>query len=467
MHLGGLPKLYLDWIEVIGPLQGEFPPPSVKRIFFDGWQPQQLTTDYARRIFARLLPRAYRRPVTDAEVNEIVQLVQEELDRGQAYPDAIKIGIVAMLCSPKFLYLYEPTPSDGSPRKLTAFELATRLSYFLWSTKPDDELFRLAVNKDLMNPAVLDRQVDRMLADPRVEGLMQGFARQWLKIDEFGRFPPDERIFPKYYETQFNGLEADLMQQPLAMVRHLLNNDESLIALLDSDWTMANERLASFYGIANVTGEQFQKVALTGDNTIRGGLLGMAGVHRWGSDGNRTKPVERGKYILDVLFNDPPPPPPPNAGEVEPNIQGEKLTVRERLSRHREQATCNNCHRRIDPYGLALENFNVIGRWREKLDGEKPLAHWGDDRPAIDATGTLPSGEHYQTYAEFKRALLKQQHRFIRGLTEKLLMYALARTIEPSDRPLIDDIVIAAKQNGYSLRSILKAIVACEAFQQK
>lgn len=234
-----------------------------------------------------------------------------------------------------------------------------------------------------------------------------------------------------------------------------------------SDWTMVNERLASFYGIENVVGEQFQQVALTEDTAIRGGLLGTAGVHRWGSDGNRTKPVERGKYILDVLFNDPPPPPPPNAGEVEPNIQGEKLTVRERLSRHRQQVTCNHCHRRIDGYGLALENFNVIGRWREKLDGEKPLAHWGDDRPAIDASGTLPSGEDYRTYAEFKRALPKQQDRFLRGLSEKLLMYALARTIEASDRPLIDEIVAAAKQNGYSLRSMLKAIVACEAFQQK
>jgi hypothetical protein len=448
-------------------LQGKFPPPSVKQIFFAGWQPQQFTADYARRIFARLLPRAYRRPVTGAEVDEIVQLVNAELDRGQDYPEAIKVGVVAMLCSPKFLYLYEPTPGATTPRELNEFELATRLSYFLWSSKPDDELFRLAGDNQLSNPGVLDQQVDRMLADRRVEGFMQGFVRQWLKIDEFDRFPPDERIFPKYYETQFNGIAEDIRQQPLAMVSHLLRSDESLIALLDSDWTMVNERLASFYGITDVAGDQFQKVALTGDTTIRGGLLGMAGVHRWGSDGNRTKPVERGKYVLDVLFNDPPPPPPPNAGEVEPNIQGEKLTIRERLSRHRQQVTCNNCHRRIDGYGLALENFNVIGRWREKLDGEKPLAHWGDDRPTIDASGTLPSGEHYSTYAEFKRALLKQQDRFLRGLSEKLLMYALARTIEASDRPLIDVIVTTAKQNGYSMRSMLKAIAASAAFQQK
>ena len=231
---------------------------------------------------------------------------------------------------------------------------------------------------------------------------------------------------------------------------------------------MLNERLAAFYGINGVTGSQFQKVELSKDQAImRGGLLGMAGVHRWGSDGNRTKPVERGKYVLDVLFNDPPPPPPPNAGEVEPNIRGEKLTVRERLAKHREQTTCRNCHRRIDPYGLALENFNVIGKWRDQLDGEKPLQHWGSDRPTIDAAGTLPSGDRYETYAEFKRALGKQQDRFLRGVTEKLLMYALARTLEPSDRPLVDSVVADARDEDYAMRAILKGIVRSELFHTK
>ncbi len=468
LHVEGLPKLYLDWIEVTGPLRGEFPPPSMKSMFLEGWEPEKLSADYARKIFTRLLPRAYRRPIQSSEVNELMELVNGELDRGHDFQTAIKTGVTAILCSPKFLYLYEPSSQTDAPRTLNEFELASRLSYFLWSSKPDDDLFRLAAKKQLSKPGVLQTQVDRMIADPRSEGFHQGFLRQWLKIDEFNRFPPDERIFPEFYQTQFKGLEDDFVEQPLAMLRELIQSDKSLVLLLDSQWTMLNERLAAFYGIAGVTGSEFQKVRLSPQQSAtRGGLLGMAGVHRWGSDGNRTKPVERGKYVLDVLFNDPPPPPPANAGEVEPNIRGEQLTVRERLRRHRQQVTCMNCHRRIDPYGLAFENFNVIGRWREKLDGEKPLAHWGDDRPEIDVSGTLPGGDHYENYVEFKRSLLKQQDRFIRGVTEKLLMYALARTIEASDRPVIDDIVNQAKENGYSLRSILKGIVACELFRQK
>ena len=467
LHLDQLPKLYLDWIEVTGPLQGEFPPPSVKQIFFDGWEKEQLTPTYARNIIARLLPRAYRRPVDDGEIDELMRLVDDELTRGNDYQTAIKTGIVAMLCSPKFLFLYEPALQPTTPRELNQFELASRLSYLLWSSKPDDDLFRLASKRRLMDRGVLESEVDRMLDDRRIEGFIQGFARQWLKTDQFNRFPADERIFPDFYKTRLKGLEDDLAEQPLAVIRELIRSDDSVVSLLDSDWTMVNARLADFYGIENVTGSEFRKVSLHGGLAIRGGLIGMAGVHRWGSDGNRTKPVERGKYVLDVLFNDPPPPPPPNAGEVEPNLRGQKLTVRQRLKKHREQVTCNNCHRRIDPYGLALENFNVTGQWRDRLDGEKPLSQWGDDRPLIDVSGTMPNGEDYQDFGQFKQLLIKQQDRFLRGLTEKLLMYALARSIEPSDRVLIDRIISDSRSKGYSLRSILKGIVVSDAFAQK
>ncbi len=471
LHLDGLPKLYLDWIEVTGPLQGEFPPRSMKSLLPEGWQPEQLTVAYARRIFRRLLPRAYRRPVTTAEVDEIVSLVEAEMARGHDFQTALKTGLIGVLCSPKFLFLFEPTERD-LPRKLNHFELASRLSYFLWSSKPDDALFRCAVEDRLANEETLSAQVDRMLDDPRIEGFFEGFVRQWLKVDEFGRFPPDERIYPEYYATEFRGIDRDIAEQPIAMVRELLRSNESILNLLDSDWTTVNRRLAAFYGFDQVIGDDFQRVSLSGSGltrplAIRGGLLGMAGVHRWGSDGNRTKPVERGKYVLDVLFNDPPPPPPPNAGEVEPNIRGENLTVRQRLGRHRQQATCNNCHRRIDPYGLALENFNVIGRWRDRLDGEKPLAHWGDNRPVIDPSGKLPNGIEFATYLEFKRALMSQQDRFVRGLAEKLLTYALGRTIEASDRNVIQRIVTAANRDGTTLRSLLKQVVMTDEFQQK
>lgn len=474
-----VPKLYLDWIEVIGPLQGEYPPQSMKTIFADGWEPEKLNTDYARKIVTKLLPRVYRRRVTNKEVNEIVGIIGQELQLGSDFETAIKTGIVAMLCSPKFLYIYEPSAPNTAPRTLNQFELATRLSYFLWSSQPDETLFQAAVAKRLSSEQELNGQVDRMLADPRAEGFIQGFVRQWLKIDEFDRFPPDKSIFPDYYATELVGINNDVLEQPLAMVRELIAADESLLNLLDSDWTIVNERLANYYGIPGVQGDAFRRVQFNNKQdsdhdsaqpsvaAIRGGLLGMAGFHRWGSDGSRTKPVERGKYILDVFFNDPPPPPPPNAGEVEPNVQGENLTVGQRLAKHREQVTCNNCHRRIDPYGLALENFNVIGQWRTKLDGEKPIERWGNDRPDIEIGGTLPSGDTYDTFVAFKAELSKQEQRFLRGVTEKLLMYALARTIEPADRLLIDRAIATARENNNTMRSLIKAIVASKVFRQK
>jgi hypothetical protein len=482
LHTEELPKLYLDWIELEGPLQGDYPPPSIRTVFKDDETAARFATSTtsreqllaeSREIFARLLPRAFRRPARNAEVQDLVDLIDAELAAGADPQQAIKTGLVAMLCAPSFLFLVEPTPDrDDSPRPLNDHELAARLSYFLWSTMPDEELSRLANAGRLHDAGVLAAQVDRMLADPKLEGFIDGFARQWLKTDEFGRFPPDEQIYPFYYATEMVGIEEDVKQEPLAFFREVLSRDEPITSFLDSDWLMLNERLARLYGVPGVTGAELRRVSLprdTAESTAgrqRGGLLGMAGVHMWGADGNRTKPVERGKYILTVLFNDPPPPPPPNAGEVEPNLRGEKLTVRQRLARHREQTTCNHCHRRIDPYGLAMENFNVIGQWRDRLDGEKPLAHWGDAPPPIDASGTLPDGRDFADFIAFKQALAQRPERFIRGLAEKLFVYAVGRTLEPADRDRIDAI-LAASGSDLSLRTMLRAIATSESFRTK
>lgn len=467
VSLDGVPKLRLDWIEVTGPLQESYPPASMKTIFAEGWEADKQTVAYARRIVARLLPRAYRRNVTNNEIDQIVGLIELDLQQGSDFATAIKTGVIGMLCSPKFLYMFEPSAPNAVLRRLDEFELATRLSYFLWSSQPDEELRQAATDRKLFSARTLNHQVDRMLADSRAEGFVQGFVRQWLKVDEFARFPPDQSIFPEYYATELVGLDNDLRNQPLEMIRELISEDDSLLNMLDSDWTVANERLATYYGIDGIKGDHFRRVQIHGQAAARGGLLGMAGVHRWGSDGSRTKPVDRGKYILDVLFNDPPPPPPPNAGEVEPNLSGQKLTVGQRLAKHREQTTCKNCHRRIDPYGLALENFNVIGQWRTKIDGEKPIGRWGSDRPEIEIEGTLPSGEAYDSFASFKQQLTQQDQRFLRGVTEKLLMFALARTIEAADRPLIDQAISNARKNNNSMRSLIKTIVTSNTFQQK
>ena len=473
LDLSKLPQLRLDWIEVSGPLQGEYPPESMKRLLPRGWESDTFDDVYVREIFERFLPRVYRRPVSPQELGEILSIVRQDLDAGNSYPTAIKTGLIATLCSPKFLYLFEPNAvastdtGDSDRRRLSDHELATRLSYFLWSSMPDRQLSELASSGKLSGDLVLRTQVDRMIADPRFQGFLDGFVRQWLKIDEFDRFEPDKAIFPEYHRTEFVGIEKDILAQPIEFLKELIHRDESLGAILDSDWTVVNGKLASYYGMNGVSGETFQRVKLTPEQRMRGGLLGMAGLHRWGSDGSRTKPVERGKYILDVLFNDPPPPPPPNAGEVEPNVRGETLTVGQRLAKHREQTTCMNCHRRIDPYGLAMENFNVIGHWRERIDGEKPLHRWGDDRPMIEIGGMLPGGQRYNSFDEFKQTLITQRERFLRGLTEKLLGYALGRTVQPTDRPLIDSIVRHCQDQGETLRSILHGIVASKTFQVK
>jgi len=457
------PRLFVDYIEIEGPLYEAWPPKSTEEIFFEGTDPNLFGEEYATRIFERLLPRAYRRPTEPADLERIMGVYRAETEQGRSFPEAVKAGLITMLSTPSFLFIAEP--AGDTPEKLNDYELASRLSYFLWSSMPDEELFDLAAAGKLTDPKVLSGQVQRMLDDPKADALVEGFAAQWLKAKDFDRFRPDERLYPRFYETEFSGLNEDINREPLEVFREMLHNDLDVRDLLDSDWTMLNERLANFYEIeADVKGDEFIKVSLP-DDSPRGGLVGMAAVHKWGSDGNRTKPVDRGKYILEVLFNDPPGIPPPNVGEVEPNVKGKNLTVRERLEKHREIESCRACHSRIDPYGLALENFNVIGTWRDQQDGEG--GNWGKEPPAIDASGTLPNGTSFDNIHDFKTALRGQSDRFLRGLSEKLFVYALGRPVEPSDRETLDEMVLALQENDHTLRSVIAQLVESEAFQTK
>jgi len=457
-----MPRVFFDWIEIEGPLYDQWPPASTQTLFPDGAGPEQQNLAAADKLFHRLLPLAFRRPVDEAEVERYTQIVKGEMEAGSDYVESMKAGFMAMLCSPSFLYLYEPAP-DAKPRPLNDYEIASRLSYYLWNSMPDETLFGLAAKKQLRDPKILSAQVDRMLADEKSEALIEGFATQWLKAYEFDRFTPDRNLYDEYYSAANNGINDDINREPLEFFREILTKDLSVLSFLDSDWTMLNERLARYYGIEGVKGDAFQRAKLPADSP-RGGLVAMAAVHKWGSDGNRTKPVERGKYVLDVLFNDPPNPPPPNAGEVEPNIRGANLTVRERLDQHREIESCANCHRTLDPYGLGLENFNVVGLWRTKQDGERE--YW-PDTAKIDASGRFPNGAEFAGLEDYKRGLVGMSDRFLRGFSEKMFIYALARTVEPSDRETIDELVSAMKKNGESPRSLIKAVVTSEAFLTK
>lgn len=452
-----LRKLIVDWIECEGPLYDQWPPKSHETIFFRG---EDATKDesYLRDIFTQFLPKAFRRPTSEAEVQKVVALCQSELTAGESYQDAVRTGVISVLCSPKFLYIIEPSPAEQQ-RPLNDWELASRLSYFLWSSMPDEQLFELAENGELHQPEVLQAQVDRMLIDERSQGFVNGFGAQWLKTGEFRNFTPDANLYKEYDDK----LGEAMVGEMIAFFEEVLRRDESALSFFDADWTMLNERLAKFYSIDGVTGDQFRRVTLPEDSP-RGGLLAMAGVAMRGSDGNRTKPVNRGVYVREVLFNDPPNPPPPNAGEVEPNIQGEKLTVRQRLIQHQQIPSCAACHRTIDCYGMALENLNAIGAWRTNQDGED---FRGRNTPPIDVSGTLPNGQSFESFAEFKSLLLNQKDRFAQGLAEKMLIYALGRPIEPTDRVLVDQLAQQMQANNYKIASLIHGIVASQAFHTK
>lgn len=468
-------KLYVDWIEVEGPIYETWPPRSHQSLFFAGGEgageKSAATGDsvaYAEKIFARFLPRAYRRPVTDAELESVVGLVRGELDAGASLEDAVRLGLSYVLTTPSFLYLAEPSV-DPSPRELTAYELVSRLSYFLWSSMPDERLFKLAAQGTISDDD-LSAEVTRMLADGKSRALVDGFAAQWLKTSEFLDFMPDPKIYPRFYRDFDPQLRESMAREPLEFFQHVLEHDLSVMNFLDSDFAVVNQPLADFYGLQLVkrpsSREQelaFRRLSLPPDSP-RGGILGQAGIHMRGSDGIRTKPVNRGVYLREVFFNDPPDPPPPNAGEVEPNIAGERLTVRQRLLQHQQIEACASCHRSIDPYGLALENFDATGAWRDRQNGED---FRGGNAPPIDASGRLPNGVAFQDFTQFKRALRQQQARFRRALIEKLLLYALGRPMTALDREAVEAIERAMQRDGDTLSAAIQAVVASRLFHSK
>lgn len=459
--LAQVPRLLYSYFEVEGPIVSEWPPAAQKAILFDG--DQRHDEAYVREIFQRFLPRAYRRPPTKDEVELVTAAVMTSMEKYQfTFPEAIRFGIKSVLCSPAFLYIHEPTTSNA-PRPLTDDELATRLSYFLWSSMPDAELFDVANQGKLRNPAILKAEVARMIRDPKSRRFTTSFAGQWLQVRDFGSVVPDPRAYRAYDEA----LEVASKEEVFAFFGHVLEENLPVLNFLDSDFVIINERLATHYGIEGVTGEEFRKVELKPEYH-RGGVLGMAGLLTLLSDGTRTLPVRRGAWVSDHLFNDPPKPPPPNAGAVQPSTAGAR-TLRERLQMHRNEATCASCHIKIDPLGLALENYDAIGRFRVKSTGES----YGDKGPPIDASGQLPrtsrltSNQKFDDLAGYKLALLAEKDSFARALTEKMLTYALGRPVGLLDKAAVDEIQQKLKADNYRIQTLLLAIAESNVFQTK
>jgi mono/diheme cytochrome c family protein len=458
LDLKALPRLWLESVEIEGPID-DWPAKGRTELFFKG-ETRTIDQQYIREIFANFLPRAYRRPVEPQEIDDVVSWVLKFQTKNKSSgTEAVKAGVKMVLCSPGFLLIQEPTGSAEKPRQLTDYELASRLSYFLWSTMPDKELFELAAANKLHEPKTLTAQVRRMLADPKGQDLVQNFVGQWLKVRDFHAVTIDRR----FYRTYDEALRESSQREPFEFFREVLEKDLSVLNFVDSDFLVINERLARHYGIEGVRGDHFRKVAIRPEH-CRGGILGMAGVLAYLSDGARTLPVRRAAYVLETLWNAPPPPPPPDAGEL-PVVKGKSLSVRQRLDMHRSVPACASCHTRIDPFGMALENYDAVGAWRDRQNG---WGYTGDSTsPPLDVSGALPSGRKFKDLPTYKQALLAEKDRFIRGFTEKLLAYALGRPIGATDREMVEQIIAEAERKDYHLQAFLQALVAHRAFQTK
>lgn len=453
--LDEVPRIFVDWFEFEGPVEAEWPPRSHLSLFPNGLKGDDATI---RAAFAKLLPRAYRRPVGDSEVEEILDVFRRgKAEFGMTPVEAVRYGLQTVLSSPHFLLLFESSGGDGS-RPLNDYELASRLSYFLWSSMPDEELFELAAAGKLRDPAELQRQVKRMIADAKAREFAENYAGQWLHVRDYSSVMPAQD-----YKDYDAALAVAGQQEPYAFFEEILRNDLSILNFLDSDFATVNERLAKFYGIDGVEGDEFRRVALEPEHR-RGGVLTMAGLLTYLADGTRTLPVRRGAWILEEIFNDPPPPPPPNAGEIQPNASGANLTVRRRLELHRNEATCASCHAKIDPLGLALENYDAIGAWRDVQNGEGFRAN---KAPPIDASGELPGGRMFDGPSEFKQALLAEKDRFARAFAEQMLTYALGRPVGYVDNTTLDRLTSALTKNDYRIQALLTAIVTSEPFLTK
>jgi hypothetical protein len=401
--------------------------------------PARQTREAARQALANLARRAYRHPPADADVDRLLGFYDRCRAAGGTFDDGIAATVKPVLVSPQFLFRVEvDRPAAGAPGvPVDDHELAVRLSYFLWSTMPDDELARLADQKKLSDPAVLAQQTARMLKDGRAAALTDALATHWLGLREFAKARPTTEFFPAFGP----GLRQAMAEELRLFTDHLRSADRPITDLLDADYTFVNEELAKHYGIAGITGGRHQRVALSPEHH-RGGLLGMGAVLAGTSHTFRTSPTLRGKYVLANLLGTPPPPPPPDAGQLaEEDPKGKKTpaSFREQLARHATQASCAACHKKIDPLGFALDNFDAIGSWRE-----------GTPAAPLDVSGELPGGVKVDGYAGLKRVVLARKDDFARTAAAKVLEYALGREIDSPDECVVRDVVEAMRKNRSS-----------------
>jgi len=457
-------KLYVEYLALEGPLETR--PASQRRLL--AATPAKSQAEQTREVLSRFLRRAFRRPPTADELQRSIKLAETVLARGEKWEGGMQVAMQAALCSPKFLFRVETDEAPTGPeiRPLDEFQLASRLSYFLWSSMPDDTLLDLAEKKQLT--AHFDEQVRRLLADSRASALVKNFAMQWLQIKRIEFISPDGQLFPTFNDT----LRASMLRETELFVESIVREDRSVLEMVDANYTFLNEPLARHYGIADtlgnlvgqkpakpggqpIRGEQFQRVTL--QDRSRGGLLTQASVLTVTSNPTRTSPVKRGKWILEQILGAPPPSPPPNVPELpEKEKDVTAASLRQRMEVHRRNPACANCHARMDAIGFALENFNAVGAFRTR-----------DGSFAIDATGAFADGTKFTGPVELKAMVLHHKEEFTRCLTEKLLIYATGRGPEYYDRPTVERIVKVLPAGDYKFSVLVSEIVRSDAFRKR
>lgn len=411
-------------------------------------------TEAARKVLEKFVRRAYRRPPEKNEIEPLVAIVERAIAGGDDYDAAIRKALKPVLVSPSFLFRLEEahTTTDAAAKlaPVSDHELAVRLSYFLWSTMPDDKLFAAADAGTLREPAVLDAEVKRMLADSKASQFTEHFGMQWLHLNELRRALPSRNSFPAF--TQ--GLKIAMENEMRAFLDNLRTEDRSILDLLDSDYTFANEELAKHYGLAGIQGQKMQRVALK-PSDHRGGLLGMAGVLAMTSHTDRTKPTARGKWVLEVLLGTPPSPPPANVSTFKPQAKDkpEPKTFRDKLALHAADQTCAACHKKIDPLGFALENYDAIGTWRETVGGAP-----------VDNKGQLSDGTQVAGVADLKQVLHTRQSQFVRNFSSQMLVYALGRNLEYRDELTLVELGETLEREKYRFSALVRAIVGSRQF---
>ncbi len=467
------------WVETHGPLDQDFPSKAQLALFGEsdtltmeksasyylrhrkGVQSHTLESSAPRedleRMIRGLIPRAFRRPVSEETIQSFVELAYSRLDAGNTFEQAARAGLVAVLCSPHFLTLHRETAVDD-------YEIASRLSYFLWSSMPDEELLDLAAKGELSKPEVRSQQVDRMLRDPKRERFVENFTGQWLDLREIDFTTPDRKLFPEYDEL----LMRSMLAETQGFFSHILEENLSVMNFIDSDFAVLNQRLAEHYGVPGIKGhEEFRIVTLPEDN-IRGGVLSQGSVLKVTANGTSTSPILRGIWVLDKILGQPAPPPPPGVPAVEPDIRG-AVNIRDQLEKHREDESCARCHVRIDPPGFALEEFNAIGgerEWYRSIGGEGEKVAKTSYRigQPVQKGDRWHDGTEFTNFREFRSQMMDRPKLIVRSLAEKMLIYGTGRPVTAADQSAVDEVVRKTMESGYGLGSLIHAVVESDFF---